>query len=60
MKTDLWFWVIVVIVTGILIIGLSSCSAMRAIVGMPATPGGEQIVIPSSPATQMWKVVASS
>lgn len=60
MFDKMWFWVMVVILASILIFEITGCSAMRAIVGMPAMSDGIQTIIPSSPAEQMWRVVAKS
>jgi len=60
MFDKMWFWVVVTIIAAILIVNMCGCSAVRAIVGMPAVSDGIQTIIPSSPASQMWKVVAKS
>lgn len=60
MFDKMWFWVVVAILAGILIVSITGCSAARAIFGMPTMSDGVQTIIPSSPAAQMWKVVAKS
>lgn len=54
------FWIGVVIFLVLLGLILGSCTSARALFGMSTATTGSQTIIPSSPASQMWKVVAKS
>jgi hypothetical protein len=62
MKIDWWFWTIFLagIAAIFLSIVCSGCTTGRSIFGGTTSSGGIETIIPSSPAAQMWKVVAKS